>query len=60
MDGKVDGLVLDIAEGCSVQIANHVRRHTEDAADFGHLELSGLQKLGFVVRQAQRNEGHVE
>lgn len=58
MDSEVDGLVLDIAEGCSVQIADHVRRHTEDAADFGHLKLSGLQKLGFVVRQTQRNKGH--
>ena len=50
--------MLNVAEGCSVQIADHVRRHTEDAADLTDLKLSGLQKLGFVVRQAQRNEGH--
>ena len=57
MDSKVDGLMLNVAEGCSVQITDHVRRHTEDAADLTDLKLSGLQKLGFVVRQAQRDEG---
>ena len=58
MDGKGNVLRFNIGEGRPVQIADHVRRHTKDAADFRNLELSRFQELRFVVGQAQRNERH--
>ena len=58
MDGKGDVLRFDVGEGRSVQIADHMRRHTKDAADFRNLKLSRFQELRLVVGQAQRNEGH--
>ena len=58
MDGKGDVLRFDVGEGRPVQIADHVRRHTKDTADFRNLKLSRFQELCLVVGQAQRNEGH--
>ena len=51
---KVDGLMLDIGEGRPIQIPDHMRRYTEDTADLADLKLPRLQKLCFIVRQAQR------
>ena len=58
MDGKGNVLRFDVGEGRSVQIADHVRRHTKDTANFRHLKLAGFKELRFIVGQAQRNEGH--
>ena len=59
MRRKIDGLMLDVGEGTSAQIADQVRRNTKDSADFLHLEFPRFEELRLVVRQRDGREGHV-
>ena len=59
MRRKIDGLMLDVGEGTSAQIADQVRRNTKDPADFLHLEFPRFEELRLVVRQRDGREGHV-
>ena len=58
MDGEGDVLAFDVGKRRPLQIADHVWRHAEDAADLRHLELTRLQKLRLVVGHGQRRKRH--
>ena len=60
VDGEGDVLALDVGKRRPFQIADHVRRHAEDAADLRHLELAGFKELRLVVGHGQRCKRHVE
>lgn len=57
--GKVNGLMFDVGKGTAAQIADQVRRHTEDATDFLHLKLARFKELRLVVGQTDGREGHI-
>ena len=54
MHNEIDALVLDITEGGMFQILNHVRRHSENPADFVNTELPGRKELTVFRRQRYR------
>ena len=57
--GKVDALVLDIAEGSPVKIAHQMGRHAVDAADLFNLKTPGFEELRLIVGEADWREGHI-
>jgi len=50
--------VLDVRKGGMFKVAYQVRRHTEDTADLGYLELPSLKELRFVVGHGDGFELH--
>ena len=58
MNGEVDGLMLNVTERGVLQITDHVRWNTIDAADFLHLKFSRFEKLCLVVGHADSGERH--
>ena len=58
MDRKGNVLRFDVGKRRALQIADHVRRHAEDAADLRHLKLPRFQELRLVVGNRQGRKRH--
>ena len=49
---ELQTLLLDVGEGRSIKISNHVRWHTKESGHVGDLKLAQFQKLGVFVCDA--------